>query len=776
MLGNPKTRLDRRAYGFPCQLAALSLLAWCLTACESPPADPEPHTTAPPAAESRPASAAARFDAAEARTRKEFEAICRRFRDGDERQYGRRPLAVLTARLEAVRGDLPAEAEVHGRLGFEHLRLGQMEESLRELNRAAELLRQAGGGGALAAQLDFILGLAYLQAAEDQNCIDNHTAASCILPIRGDGIHPIKEPGRQAGDHFLAVVEAQPRNLSARWLLNLARMITDDHPQGVPEPFRLPPTAFAAEEEFPPWRDVAPELGVNVVDLAGGAVMDDFDGDGLLDLVTSTYDHCDGMKAFRNTGDGGFEEVTEAWGLEHQFGGLNLVHADYDNDGDLDLLVLRGAWLLQRGKLRNSLLRNDLAGPAGRFVDATREAGMATPAYPTQTAVWGDYDGDGDLDLFVGNESAAGENHPSQLFRNDGDGTFTDVAAAAGVENLRYAKAVAWGDYDDDGDADLYVSNHGVNRLYRNDGDGGGGVTFTDVAPALGVTGPDRSFASWFFDFDNDGDLDLFVADYEGPPDLVVASYFELETGSGQPYLYRNDGGRFAEVSRPLGIVRPALPMGANYGDLDNDGWLDVYLGTGDPFYENTHPNVMLRNRRGEGFGEVTFAGGFGHIQKGHGVAFGDLDNDGDQDLFHQLGGFFPGDDFGNVLFENPEAEANWITLRLVGRRANRFGVGARIEVKVAAAGGERSIHLLAGSGGSFGGSSLQQEIGLGDAEAIVEIVLRWPGSGTVQVFPGVPMNRVYDAVEGEGELVAREVPRLRLGAGTAAHGAHHPP
>ena len=176
-------------------------------------------------------------------------------------------------------------------------------------------------------------------------------------------------------------------------------------------------------------------------------------------------------------------------------------------------------------------------------------------------------------------------NISSQLFRNDGDGTFTDVASAAGVTNDRFAKGVAWGDFDDDGDPDLYVSNIGRNRLYRNEGDG----TFVDVAPELGVTAPEgRSFATWFFDYDNDGRLDLFVADYGSSRDQMAVYLLGGDpTGEGRPFLYRNLGGRFREVGAELGLVEPSLPMGANFGDLDNDGYPDIYLGTGTPSYES---------------------------------------------------------------------------------------------------------------------------------------------------------------------------------------------
>ena len=199
------------------------------------------------------------------------------------------------------------------------------------------------------------------------------------------------------------------------------------------------------------------------------------------------------------------------------YGGLNLIPGDYDNDGDLDILVLRGAWVGKAGQHPNSLLRND---GQGRFEDVTFEAGLGEVHYPTQTAAWADYDNDGDLDLYVGNETSPEFTSPCQLFCNNGDGTFTDIAARAGVTQGGYAKGVAWGDYDGDRFPDLYVSNLlGPNRLYRNNRNG----TFTNLASQLSVTQPLRSFPVWFWDFDNDGTLDLFVASYTGPAGHVAA-------------------------------------------------------------------------------------------------------------------------------------------------------------------------------------------------------------------------------------------------------------
>src|SRR6185503_7262564 len=203
------------------------------------------------------------------------------------------------------------------------------------------------------------------------------------------------------------------------------------------------------------------------------------------------------------------------------------------------------------------------------------------------------------------------------------------------------------------------------------------------------------------------------------------------------PRLYRNNhDGTFTDMAHALHLDHPMLGMGMNFGDLDNDGWLDVYVGTGNPALSTLVPNKMFRNDGAKRFQDVTTSGGFGHVQKGHGVAWGDIDGDGDQDLSVELGAVWPGDRARNALFVNPGHGRHWITLRLEGTKSNRAAVGARIQVVAATAAGERSIHLTEGTGGSFGSSSLQQEIGLGDAKSIRKIEIRWP-SGLVETLDG---------------------------------------
>jgi hypothetical protein len=683
------------------------------------------------------------------RTRAEFEGICRGFRAGSNAFYG-------TAQIESLRRRLASPAEsaeqavtVRGALAQELLRVGESEEAARLLTEALVLAEKEKLSAEIRLHILRDLGLAHLRRGEQKNCVGMHGPAVCIVPIEAEGVHRDPAPARAALETYKRYLAERPEDPAVRWLASVAAMTAGEYPAAIPAPLRLRDKAFASAP-FPRFRDVAMRVGLDVLDPSGGVIADDFDGDGRLDLVTSTIHPCRAMHFFHNGGANGFEERTARVHLDSQFGGLNITHADYDNDGRPDLLVLRGGWFGSDGRVRLSLLRND--GDAG-FTDVTREAGLAARAYPTQAGAWADYDNDGWLDLYVGSEADDdGIAYPSRFFHARGDGTFEEVAEKAGVENFRMAKGVAWGDYDGDGYPDLYVSNIGPNRLYHNNRDG----TFTDVAASAGVIEPaGRSFPTWFFDYDNDGRLDLFVADYGASVDDVVDVYLGGPVAAGHPRLYHNEGnGTFRDVSEAAGLAEPLLPMGSDYGDLDNDGWLDFYLGTGNPSFESLMPNRMFHNVGGRRFEDVTFTGGFGHLQKGHGVAFADFDEDGDPDVFEQMGGAYPGDAYPSVLYENPCNGNAWVKLRLVGSTSNRSAIGARVEVVVPTPeGGSRSIFRTVGAASSFGGSPLRQEIGLGSADRIVRIEVRWPASGRRQVFRDAAPRRSYMIRESEDRL-----------------------
>ena len=646
---------------------------------------------------------------------------------------------------------------VESGLAIRLLREGAIDESI-ELYRRMLSIENAGPQRKL--NITRALGIAYLRQAENLNCVARHEPDCCIFPLEGGGVHVEREPARQAYDHLLAFLGSKPGHLKTRWLLNVAAMALGEYPDGVPGVHLIPPEAFESGQDVGRFVDVAPKLGIDTLNLCGGACVEDFDGDGLLDILTSTYDPMGPLTFYVNRGDGTFDDASDASHASDQLGGLNLITGDYDGDGDMDVFILRGAWLTTDGQMRNSLLRND----GGSFVDVTRAAGLADPARPTQAAAFGDFDGDGDLDLIVVNESYLGldpaQDFPTQLYRNEGDGTFVDVATEAGVRNDRYAKGVTLGDYDNDGDLDVYVSNFGPNRLYRNDGR----MRFTDVALALNVAEPDeRSFAAWFFDYDNDGWLDIFVTSYTGSTADLASEALGLESDPPRPRprLYHNLGGRFEEVGIRAGLDRFFVPMGANFGDLDSDGWLDIYLTTGDPSLESIFPNAMLRNDGGARFVDVTTSGGFGHLQKGHGVAFADRDHDGDQDIYHQLGGFYPVDAFHNALFLNPGHGNHFVSLELTGTASNRDAIGARIAVFVTTPSGPREIHRAVGSVSSFGGSPRRQAIGLGDATSIDRIEVVWPGGGEPEVFRDAPVDSFLSIVEGSGTCELIDRPRL---------------
>ena len=617
--------------------------------------------------------------------------------------------------------------------------------------------------------MEYALALANLRKGELENCLRADGRFACILPLDGRG-QRLQGGSLAAIDSLMRLLEAAPEDLRARWLLNVAHMTLGTYPGGVPPELVVTPEAFGAGGGIASFAEVAPEAGIFHLGTAGGAIVDDFDNDGLFDVIVSTWDPCGSLAYYHNDGNGLFSDRSLASGLGGQTGGLNIVQADFDNDGWLDVLVVRGGWMQGYGRMPMSLLRNE---GDGTFTDITARSGLGSPAQPRNSASWADYDGDGDLDLFacgesepvtwMGDPSAGGDAvlYPSQLYRNEGDGTFTDVAREAGVTNGRYCKGSAWGDYDEDGDPDLYVSNFRAdNRLYRNGGDG----TFDDVAPELGISGPADSFATWFWDYDNDGCLDIFVAGYGFDIRDVAADRLGLDSDGSRPALYRGECGRgFSEVAAEAGVADVNLAMGANFGDFDNDGFPDFLLGTGFVSYDSVGPNAAYRNTGYGGFENVTASAGLGHLQKGHGIGFADIDRDGDQDIFVQLGGFYPGDSALSALYENPGHRNRWIALKLVGVESNRAAIGARIEVRVRHPGGERSVHLQVDSGGSFGSSSLEQEIGLGDATAIESVTVRWP-TGMTEVVEGLALDARYVVTEGGGSSEA-PVPAFVLGS-----------
>ena len=676
-------------------------------------------------------------------------------RQGD-RSVGMDVRVMQQRQVVEATGSFPKNQVARMTLGYELLRAGKTEEAIIEFKEVQSRFNQKNVQNEITIY-ESVMATAYLREAEELNCMAQHNADSCLLPIRGGGLHTVTSSSRKAIKHLMASLEQNPDNLADRWLLNIAHMTLGEYPNKPAAPFLIPPAVFASDYDIGRFKNVAHDVGLGIRGLAGGSVMDDLDNDGYLDLVASDWGIGKQMRYLKNRGDGTFVDRTKEAGLLGQVGGLNMNHVDYDNDGDADVLVLRGAWQGAEGRLPNSLLRNN---GDGTFVDVTDAAGLLS-FHPTQAAVWGDFDNDGWVDLFIGNESGRQSTNACQLYKNNKDGTFSNVAAQLGVANVGFVKGAAWGDYDNDGWLDLYLSRlGGPNILYQNQEGPSGTRTFRDVTDTAGVTEPQLSFPTWFWDYDNDGWLDLFAGSFPGfsgdTLNDIAAGYLDKPFEAPYPRIYHNNGdGTFTDVTKEAGLIKPMLIMGANFGDLDNDGFLDFYLGTGEPNLHSLVPNRMYRNAGNGAFQNVTASGGFGHLQKGHGISFGDIDNDGDQDIHAVMGGAYQGDLAYNALFLNPGHGNHWITLRLEGVTSNRSGVGVRIEVTTKDSKGDRRrVTSTVGTGGSFGSSSLQQEIGLGTAESIESLTIWWPTSGHRQTFRDVAINNFFVIREDTDQLI----------------------
>ena len=457
-----------------------------------------------------------------------------------------------------------------------------------------------------------------------------------------------------------------------------------------------------------------------------------------------------------------FTDITQAAGFDLPSSGFSVAVGDYDNDGWEDLYLGIPDQPNQLWKNRGD----------GTFVEVGQAAGVALSATAdTRTAVWGDFDNDGDLDLYVANRL-----QPDRLFRNDGDGTFTDVTQAAGIDHLGYPQSANLADIDADGDLDLYLANFDrPSVLYRNNGDG----TFTDIAQAAGVRYTGKAMGAIFFDYDRDGDPDLYLVHDNFQPNR----------------LYRNDGtGRFTDVAAAAGANTTSFGMGVDVADLDNDGWLDLYIA-------NLNPNFLLRNTGSGTFTDVSAFAEIGDAGMGWGTNCLDFDNDGRRDiyvtneylfspypnvLYRNLGELHyakaetdgpvcnelasygsatldfdqdgrvdlavanRGGGAGFQLFRNGEREGQWIGLHLVGQVSNRQAIGARVRM-VDALGTLHYDEITAGSSW-LSQSSGRLHFGLGTATAIEELTIYWP-SGAVQAVTPPPPGQYYTVFEGQSPV-----------------------
>ncbi|MEM7165197.1 MAG: FG-GAP-like repeat-containing protein [Planctomycetota bacterium] len=453
-------------------------------------------------------------------------------------------------------------------------------------------------------------------------------------------------------------------------------------------------------EEATPRGIVMTTMGLTVYGY--GMALNDFDNDGDLDLAATGLTPVGTTSLFENTGNGTFVDRTMGSGIPPSPYNNGLSAADYDGDGDLDLYL--SGFLTS-----NILLRND---GAFVFVDVTAAAGVGGGPVRTQGTTWGDYDGDGWLDLYVCNRFAA-----NQLFRNNGDGTFVDVAPTLGVDDDGLAYQAAFFDYDLDDDVDLYLANEArntpkVNRHWRNDAG-----ALVDVGPSNGSNIQIDSMGLAVGDYDRNGGYDLYITN-DSPGNALL----------------QESGLAYSNVGSQAGVLVNALCWGTLFVDYDNDRLLDVFVAA------SHHDNRLLRNTGLGWFVDVTAStaigsAGYNTVQatSSYCCVAGDVDDDGDLDMLVQTSGE------PLALYINHEgALRSWLKVRLRDLPPNRFAVGAHVRVVTGSI--QQQQPLLAGVG-LKSSNPMDLHFGLGSATVADQVVVRWPDGG-VSILPQVTANQ----------------------------------
>jgi len=529
-------------------------------------------------------------------------------------------------------------------------------------------------------------------------------------------------------------LDANPSNERIRFWLWLTVQDLGGYPDFVPHSHRMEVKAGRAEPTVV-FEDIAEKIGFDKTSAGRGIAIFDYNNDGYLDIVvTSGHGGCN---LYRNNGDGTFTDVSIASGLDTAVNAQSISVGDYDNDGNIDLFVTRLGFYAGEGQL----FRNN---GDGTFTDVTEQAGLNVWG-PTFVATWIDYDGDGFLDLFIANNLSGlfDRKTPNRLFHNNGNGTFTEVTEQSGLKTIWPTTGAAWIDYDNDGRPDVFLSNGvGRSQLFHNNGDG----TFTDVSEAAGVTEAGFGSPCFCWDFDNDGWMDIGQFQWSDHEDMIYSLRHGEGPPNGHPFrLYRNNrDGTFSMISREVGLTGCYGTMSGSFGDFNNDGHLDIVYGNGSPKMDRMEPMIVMENRGGK-FHNVTFSAGLPVTGKSHGVTVADLFGDGRLSILVGAGGQYPGDLLTTNVYCPVELPGNYVNVRLVGTKSNRSAIGARVSVE---ASGTRQFREVSG-GTNFGCTPLEQHFGLAKLTSVDAVVVRWP-SGLVQRFDNLEINKTYEFVEGQ--------------------------
>lgn len=495
--------------------------------------------------------------------------------------------------------------------------------------------------------------------------------------------------------------------------------------------------------------------------MGGGAAFFDYNNDDYVDiylvngapLTKNKPDVLPINHLYRNNGDGTFTDATRHTGTGNTGYGIGCCVGDYDNDGNKDLFVTNFG--------QNVLYRNN---GDGTFTDVSQQAGIADESLFSSGCAFADYNNDGWLDLVVINyvildlEDAPDCSQggipaycrpedfppaPDHLFRNNGDSTFTDVTQEAGINLPGRGLGLVWTDTDNDGWIDLYIANdREANFLYHNNGDG----TFTELGELQGIARNEHGDAESSMgidtaDYDNDGDLD------------VILTHYQAETNT----LYQNDGnGVFWDITAQSRLGEPTLlPLawGTNFVDFDNDGWLDLFFANGH-LHDNIErfeevgvykqPNQLFYNQENGLYIDISSKCGDGlQIEKSsRGSVFGDYDNDGDLDMLIMNIAHTP-----DLLRNDTPTKNNWLSIKLIGKKSNRDAIGAKVTLQF----GNITRLMEVKSGGSYlSQNQFRLQVGLGTAKKVDRIVIKWQ-NGVQEIIENVKSNQRLTIQEGNG-------------------------
>jgi hypothetical protein len=642
--------------------------------------------------------------------------------------------------------------------GMSDFEKGRIEYHRGAFRNAATLFESAIRHKGKSEERLFWLGLTDMRLAENENCLPmlrggadlKHVPDAmgmCSLPVTA--AHGKTEFAQAAADTFQSLLDGyDPENRLYRWLLNFNYMTLGRFSEGVPERYRIQ-TPFIdrfygegkarAPEAFADLilEDQAKQLGVNTFHAGRGVAVEDFDGDGYLDLVVGgSYEP---IQFYHNDGGRRFLEKTAESGLKGVSQVFAIVPVDYDNDGHMDLFI-------GRPFAHYVLYRNN---GDGTFTDVTESCGLldgwkGDGIAATWVPAFADVNNDGKLDLFLAQWGMkvpfstgimAKPREDSKLYIQE-NGRFVDRTREYGLSDVvadNFFVGAAFGDYDRDGFADLFLASplRNTSRLLHN-------VNGKRFEASDLVRRSAGAFTAAFVDVNHDGRLDIFEAGFGDATSAVEQAVFgehgESHTGHGALLLQTPDG-HFETHEEVFDM--PIGTMGASFGDINNDGCYDFYFGKGTPEPWFVLPNLMYLGssdgtRCTTRFSNVSMLEGLGNIQKGHGVVFFDFDDDGRQDIYSALGGMWPGDAWTAQLFVNRSRSTNtWTKIRLRGRKTNYFGVGATIRVRAENRKGQEIVrYYQMDNKTGFGGAPLLAHIGLMDAFRIKDVEVYWPASG----------------------------------------------